>query len=140
MLTGTTACSSMQATGTLLLHSARICPKTVFGTIDLVVVSRHILNIQLLDSPYKMIAADVNKSGNINTMDLVETRKLILHIDDEFRNNNSWRFIDKAFAFADPTKPFATAFPESISGPAPGLKHDFIGMKVGDVSGDAVVD
>jgi hypothetical protein len=41
------------------------------STFDLVLISRHILGVQLLDSPYKMIAADVNNSRSITTLDLI---------------------------------------------------------------------
>jgi hypothetical protein len=41
-------------------------------TYDLVLISKHILGLEPLDSPYKMIAADANKSGSITTFDIVE--------------------------------------------------------------------
>src|SRR5690606_38908605 len=49
-------------------------------TFDLVLISKHILGSEPLNSPYKMIAADANKSGSITTFDIVEFRKLILGI------------------------------------------------------------
>ena len=44
-------------------------------TYDLVLISKHILGIEALPSPYKMIAADINNSGSISTIDMVELRK-----------------------------------------------------------------
>ena len=41
------------------------------STLDLVLIQRHILGQQLLDSPYKMIAADVNNDDKITAVDLV---------------------------------------------------------------------
>src|SRR5690606_16217771 len=38
-------------------------------TYDLVLISRHILGIQTLNSPYKVIAADANKSNSVTTLD-----------------------------------------------------------------------
>ena len=38
------------------------------STFDLVMMSRHILGLESLDSPYKMIAADVNNSGTITCL------------------------------------------------------------------------
>ncbi len=113
------------------------------STFDLVLISKHILNIEQLDSPYKMLAADVNNSGSITTLDLVDLRKLILYINEDFPNNNSWRFIDKDFVFPQLDNPFATAFPESYS--INGLEHhmgdvDFVGVKIGDVNGTATVN
>jgi hypothetical protein len=93
-----------------------------------------------LDSPYKMIAADANNSGAISTLDLVHIRKLILQIDTEFSNNTSWRFVDAAYVFPDPTNPWVEAFPEIISInnlEADMMEEDFIAVKIGDVNGTA---
>ncbi len=110
-------------------------------TFDLVIISKHILGIQILDSPYKMIAADINNSTTVTTFDLVELRKLILHINDDFPNNSSWRFVEKAYQFPNPNNPWEQAFPEVIN-----LNNlnstvddaDFMAIKIGDVNGSAV--
>lgn len=106
------------------------------STYDLVLISKHILQFELLSSPYKIIAADVNNSGSVSTLDLVDLRKVILFIDDEFTNNTSWRFVDASFVFPDPTDPFATSFPEvfTINGLSEDEIADFVGIKVGDVN------
>lgn len=113
------------------------------STFDLVLISKHILNLETLDSPYKMIAADANRSGSITTFDVVEIRKLILGIYTEFPANTSWRFVDEEFDFADPFNPFLFPFPESIhhDGQAPPTEpFDFVGIKVGDVNNTAQGD
>ncbi|RME94857.1 MAG: hypothetical protein D6772_13995, partial [Bacteroidetes bacterium] len=46
-------------------------------TFDLILVSKHVLGVQPLDSPYKLIAADVNRSGSITTLDVIQMRKII---------------------------------------------------------------
>ena len=112
------------------------------STFDLVLITRHILGIAPLDSPYKIIAADVNNSGTVSTFDLVSLRKLILVLEDEFPNNTtSWRFIDGQFDFADPTKPLNEDFPEiiSINNLEENTTVHFVGVKVGDVNGSADV-
>jgi hypothetical protein len=81
-------------------------------TFDLVLITKHILGIQLLDSPYKMIAADVNNSSTITTADMIQLRKLILGIYDDFPNNTSWRFVDADYVFPDPTNPWLQEFPD----------------------------
>ena len=98
------------------------------------------MGIQALDSPYKLIAADVNNSGHISAFDMVELRKLILLIDSEFANNTSWRFVDGTYVFADPTNPFVSTFPETynINGLSQNEIADFIGVKIGDVNGSAI--
>lgn len=113
------------------------------STADLLLISRHILAIDPLGSPYKMIAADANKSNSITTFDIVELRKLILGIYDELPANTSWRFVDKNFDFPNPENPFETPFPESISRDNVSVSHtneDFVGVKVGDVNNSASGD
>ena len=70
------------------------------STLDLVDIQRHLLGLDPLDSPYKMIAADANNSESLTAIDLVEIRKLILGLYLEFPNNASWRFVDKDFVFS----------------------------------------
>jgi hypothetical protein len=114
-------------------------PLNGVSTFDLVLISRHILGLELLDSPYKIIAADANKNEQVATSDIVEIRKLILGIETEFPNNTSWRFVDKKFEFADPTEPLEDNFPESITGALPLNEADFVAVKVGDVNHTAIV-
>ena len=123
-----------------LVPAKDINPLNGVSTFDLVKISKHILNVDFLDSPYKMIAADANNSGSITTLDLVHIRKLILLIDDNFSNNTSWRFVDANYVFPDPTNPWAEAFPEIININNLSddmMNQDFVGIKIGDVNGNA---
>ncbi|TAK42125.1 MAG: hypothetical protein EPO28_07610 [Saprospiraceae bacterium] len=109
-------------------------------TFDAVLLVKHVLGVQMLNSPYKMIAADVNKSNSITTFDAVEMRKLILGITQKFPNNTSWRFVPKEFVFPNPLNPFESIFPEAITtGIPPGAPpYDFIGIKIGDLNNSAI--
>jgi hypothetical protein len=116
-------------------------PLNGVSTLDLVLIQRHILGIQPLDSPYRIIAADVNNSQKVTAADLVDLRKLILGIHTDFPNNQSWRFVDVAQIFNDPSQPF----PFSDKADMNNLDHnvaglDFIAVKVGDVNGTAKVN
>ncbi|TAK48040.1 MAG: hypothetical protein EPO28_01505 [Saprospiraceae bacterium] len=109
-------------------------------TFDLVLISRHILGTGLLGSPYKLIAADVNKSGTITTADLVVIRKLILNMNTEFPGNSSWRFVPKNYVFANPVNPFLEAFPEvrNVNDVSSDLMDvNFVAIKIGDVNASA---
>ena len=108
------------------------------STFDLVLINKHILHTQPLDSPYKLIAADVNRSGTITALDLIHVRKLVLSIYKEFPKNTSWRFIPADYEFPDPGNPWAEEFPEVLSynnliGQMPDA--DFMAIKIGDVNG-----
>lgn len=108
------------------------------STLDLVMIQRHILGIQKLDSPFKLIAADVTKDGKVTAGDLIELRKLILGTTSSFANNKSWRFVDKAYRFADAASAQGEAFPEiyAINKLTANMTTDFIAVKTGDVNGN----
>lgn len=104
-------------------------------TYDLVLINKHILGIEIFDSPYKWIAADANRSGNLTTLDIVKLRAVILHIEDGVAQNTSWRFVDKNYTFSNLNDPLADDFPEHAA--LDGLSEvpvDFVAIKVGDVN------
>ncbi len=112
-------------------------PLNGVSTYDIVLIAKHILHIQSLDSPYKLIAADVDNSGSISTFDLLTLRKVILQLETGFSNNESWRFIDASYDFLDPANPFGEDYPELLS--IDNLNDDedtanFIAIKTGDVN------
>lgn len=108
------------------------------STLDLVMIQRHILGLDQLDSPYKLIAADINNNEKITASDLVALRKLILGIDEAFTDNESWRFVSKNGGMDDMTNPWP--FSEDLilgEQPMEDLKADFVGVKIGDVNNSA---
>ncbi len=114
--------------------------KNGVSTFDLVHITKHVLSIEKLNSPYKMIAADASNDGVVSTYDVVLLRKLILNIDPKLEFNTSWRFVDKAWTFPNANNPFTPAFPEviSINDIAQDQSlNDFVAIKIGDVTGDA---
>ncbi|MCB0644391.1 MAG: hypothetical protein KDC44_22255, partial [Phaeodactylibacter sp.] len=110
-------------------------------TYDLVYIMLHILNIEMLDSPYKIIAADANNSGTVTTADMVDIRRVILQLQPGFTNNTSWRFVPTSYVFPNPTNPFVPDFPEVINIndlDANVLDADFMAIKIGDVNLTAI--
>jgi hypothetical protein len=106
------------------------------STLDLLMIQRHILGISKLISPYKLIAADINNDNKITSADLVELRKVILGVSDSFKNNHSWKFIDKEFVFPNPKNPFQSNYPmmKEMIKPKGNFMADFVGVKIGDVN------
>jgi len=109
-------------------------------TLDLALINKHILNLEPLNSPYKIIGADANNSGTITTLDIVAFRRLILGIDNELPNNTSWRFVNKSYVFPSLINPFSKKFTECVT--LGDIKNqvvspDFIGIKMGDMNGTA---
>ena len=105
------------------------------SVIDLILINRHIVNVALLDSPYRVIAADADRSGDISVLDLIFIRRLILGIDSVFAFNTSWRFIPEDYEFLNPLNPLQEGFPErfSLEQLSADTSANFIGVKVGDV-------
>ena len=125
----------------ILSPTKDVNPLNGVSTYDLVLISRHILGLEAFGNPYKMVAADANKSRSITTFDIVEFRKLILGIYQTLPSNTSWRFIPEAFVFPNANNAFQTVFPEkaeinlplSYPGEVP-----IYGIKVGDVNGNVL--
>ena len=111
------------------------------STLDLVLISRHIIGLENLTSPYDLIASDVNGDNQISASDLVSMRRLILGVTSELPIGKSWIFIDGNQQFIDETSPWP--FQESISilnlsGDM--FDTDFMGIKLGDITGDVVLN
>lgn len=107
-------------------------------TFDIIKIVRHIQNIEPLNSPYKIIAADVNNSQSITMGDVVMIKRLILGLDTEFAYVNSWRFVDMYYEFQNPQNPWEFGFPEMLQ--LQDLTNDvlaanFTAIKMGDVNG-----
>jgi Dockerin type I domain len=107
-------------------------------TYDAILLSRHLNGIDPITSPYKLIAADVNRSGAITPTDLLELRKVLVGTNKSFTNNTSWRFVDAAYVFPDSTAPSQPSFPETarirnLDTDKTGI--NFIAVKIGDING-----
>ncbi len=108
------------------------------STLDLALIQKHILGLQTFESPFTLIAADINKSNSITAIDLIELRKLILGVYEEFPNNNSWRFMPTTHEFEDVSDPYG--FPESVGIDSLYVSNeqlDFYAIKTGDVNKNA---
>ncbi|HFB99209.1 MAG TPA: hypothetical protein ENJ53_00250, partial [Phaeodactylibacter sp.] len=105
---------------------------------DMVLIRRHILGLDYFDSPYQLIAADVNRSGQITVFDMVLIRLVILGINEQFANNTSWRFVDADYVFPLPVD--YVNYPDSVvmtQMTTDRTDADFVAVKIGDVNGSA---
>jgi hypothetical protein len=109
-------------------------------TWDIIPIRKHILNTEPLNSPYQLIAADVNNSGTVTTADAIILRSFILQLTTEFPNNTSWRYVDADYAFPEPTNPWLETFPEEVNLQTlseDAMQNNFIAVKIGDMNGTA---
>jgi hypothetical protein len=104
-------------------------------TYDIAVIIRHIQDIEAIPTPYAMIAADVDESGEIDGADIVHIRDFILKRKPSLPVR-TWRFVDKSYVFKKPNNPFLEDFPEyiDVAKVSKESKADFVAIKVGDVT------
>lgn len=104
------------------------------STLDIVIGAQYILAIIQLDSPFKLLAADVNDSSSLTTLDLIEMRRLILGVTGNFAHN--WLFFRTDIQFANDNNPWAGYSSDNgtvfLEGDVTGF--DFYAVKVGDLS------
>jgi hypothetical protein len=101
-------------------------PLNGVSTFDLVLIQKHILGTATISDKFATIAADVNNNGKVTTSDVVELRKMILGINNNFSNNKSWRFFD------------ANMNEEvKINAISADALVNFTAVKVGDINGNA---
>jgi surface protein len=108
--------------------------------LDVSLLSKHVLDIYPMTSPYSIISADVNGDGEVDATDMLVMQRLILRLIPALPNNNSWRFVVKNHVFRDPTNPLASDFPEILVVPnltAALANGDFVAIKVGDINQSA---
>jgi hypothetical protein len=100
---------------------------------DALRIRKHILRNELLQSPYKIIAADINGSGTITSADVNQVLALIQGNISNYTTGKLWRFVPANHMFSNLTNPFP--FPESafITTVNNITTQNFIGMKLGDV-------
>lgn len=116
-------------------------PANGVSSFDMVLMLKHILHLELLDSPYKIIAAETGAENQPpDVLDVYFTRLVVLNIATQFPAP-SWRFIPADHVFPVPEEPFSMPFPEgcktiTLNGNATG--QDFIGIKTADVNGSAI--
>ena len=67
------------------------------STLDIVIMHWHILGKKYMMSNYDLIACDVNGSKSLTTLDLAETRAVVLHSNEKFRDRNAVEFINNEY-------------------------------------------
>lgn len=106
---------------------------------DMVFIQRHILGVESLSSGYKAIAADVNNDQKISVSDLTILKKLILGFSTTFDENTSWKFVPEHFEILDHADPWPIKTYYDILDFKGNMENEnFIGIKIGDVTGDVV--
>ena len=78
----------------VLTAAKDIAPRAGLSTLDLLILRRHMLGIETFDSPFLRVAADLNRDGEVDVLDLVALRGLILGRPEFYPDGSPWRFVD----------------------------------------------
>lgn len=145
------------ASGAFLFDSTPVCEAAVLNPVyendiwlngisiqDIVLLSRHILEINAITDPFQLLAADANNDGNINVNDIIAQRRLILGLSSELPGDlPMWVFIPEDYTFQDPMHPWLENIPDSILLPNPAMmleNQNFIAYKRGDINANATLN
>ncbi len=109
-------------------------PADGVDSFDVILARKHILNAAPLDSPYKLLAADVDGDGTITALDLLPIRRVVLGITNRFPSG-LWRFVPSNFAFPNVLSPWAAPTNRTYPSVVADLTgQDFVAIKFGDVN------
>ncbi len=109
------------------------------STLDIVLLQRHLLGIDNIDSPYRLLAGDVNNSGSLTASDILLLRKIILGVTDEFGGDKNWMFVDSDYTWDDASNPWEEPYAEQydIDRLESDMVVNFTGVKMGDLNNSA---
>ncbi|MFN4005994.1 MAG: cohesin domain-containing protein [Chitinophagaceae bacterium] len=107
------------------------------NVLDVLQMQAHILNRTLLNSPYRIIAADANSDNAVNILDVLAVKRMILGFDDTFAGGKLWSFVDSTYTFPNPTNPFPYNSSRSLTNVSGNQSNvSFYAVKLGDVNFD----
>ena len=117
-------------------------PENGLSTFGLFIGQRYILGKETpqITSPYQVIAGDANCNGAFTTLDLFIIQKLIIGTSSRFPDCPSWVFVSDQSEMPEPFDIF-NVFPYEdyrITTPEGAVSANFVGVKVGDILGEAV--
>ena len=95
-------------------------------------IQNHILGNNRIKSIPSLVAADVDNSGGVSSLDIILLRKLILGYSSNFVVENSWQYVS---SLASDMGVFPNKVKFLESNPY-GTRQDFYLVKKGDVDGD----
>jgi hypothetical protein len=108
------------------------------STLDFALLQRHLLGLQPFDSPFQLLASDLNADQKVGAEDLFLLRDLVLARRVALPGIPSWGFVPQSHLFSIPLQPWP--MPDKLEilslQPSPQTLH-FTGWKMGDVNGNA---
>lgn len=107
-------------------------------------IREHLLGLDPLVAPYELLAADVDRSGDVTIGDMLRVSRLVQWGDPNFgslytTNAGSWRFASSQNPPPNPASPWnwpaSDTIAASLLNAAEIPDRDFVAIKIGDVNG-----
>ncbi len=113
-------------------------PNRGVTTLDLLLTRRHILGLAPFGDPYQMLAADVDRQGDVGAIDILLMRRLILGLASDYVEGEPlFRLFPKNRLEENESNPWEVSEAFEFSSLAADLGDpNFTGVKLGDVDGD----
>jgi hypothetical protein len=129
--------------GNLHLGNYLVCPSredddSGVSVADIILIERHLARLELFDSPYKYIAADVNGSGTVSMADVIKIRRYLAQLETLPAGN--WGFVDSAFSITPANWPQAPSCREVNLINEDLTDVNLIGVRKGDVNNSWVAN
>ncbi len=115
-------------------------PTNGVNALDLLRIQKHILLVDPLPDPLSKLASDINKSGSISALDIVVLLKLLLGIDTNFADGQSWITVPADTDFGVPSQhpPAISSYTIPVQDVVNGTRSaHFLAVKRGDANGNA---
>lgn len=107
-------------------------PLAGISTKDILLIQNHILGNNRIKSIPSLVAADVDNSGAVSSLDIIMLRKILIGFTSNFVFENSWQYVTSS---ATEMRVFPNKVKFLESNPY-GTRQDFYLVKKGDVNGD----
>ena len=117
--------------GSYVLSVAKdVDPREGLSTIDLLIMKQHVLGVRPITNPFLLLAADLNRDGDVDAFDMVHLRGLILAREDLYPAGSPWRFVAADWdGRGTPPEEITLSNLRDCS-----FSHDFVGLRMGDMN------
>lgn len=119
--------------------------ETGVNIFDMIDINLHILGRREFESPYQLLAADVNNDRSVDVFDIISISRLALGLEQRLQNGSDepWFFVPAGYEFINPAFPFEEDVPTAIDfaevSPTE-INQGFVAIKSGDVNADAELE
>jgi len=120
------------APDTYTLEATRTDDDPGVSVADIIKIRRHLAMLEVFDTPYKLVAADVNLSGSVSVADIIKIRRYLAMLEDLLSGN--WIFIDSAYAITESNWSTAPQIVDVSLAGADVTDASFVGVRKGDVN------